>query len=171
MKKILVVDDTLENIEAAKEFFSSIPGFEFVYATNKEDAEVLLPDAYALITDGNFPYFEGDKEYSPDSGYLLGILAKMEGKPVIMITEHGGLRLSEVNNNCEDFEKVKEIAKRLSNLKGRNNGAELYYLCEGDFMELVHRRSNIYNFDFIHATKKDSLSWLIAWERLQNQFK
>jgi hypothetical protein len=178
MKKVLIVEDTQENLDAAKAFFKTISGFEFVYATNKEDAVVALAEADALITDRDMPYFDGAKvDYSPENGYMLGILAKMQGKPVIMLSEHGQLLISNVNNTTADFEAVKEVVEKLAQLKGigpddRWDNEELKPTF-GKLIKICHQGENVYKFNYkneVTGTKKDEIAWRTAWERLQEQF-
>ncbi len=178
MKKILIVDDTQANLDAAKAFFETVSGFEFVFATNKEDAEVALAEVDALITDRDLPYFTGDKqEHDVENGYMLGILAKLQGKPVLMLTEHGQLMVSEVNTSHEDFKIAEEAVQKLAGLRGvkscakhgEQEGVDVKtYICK--LMDVTHRGNTIYKFDNINGTKKDKSAWQIAWERLQKQF-
>jgi DNA-binding response OmpR family regulator len=84
IKTILVVEDNQENLDVAKAFFKTVTGFEFIYATNKEDAVAKLPEADALLTDRYMPYFDGAKvDYSPENGYMLEFLQN-EGKVVML---------------------------------------------------------------------------------------
>lgn len=179
MKRILIVEDTQENLDAAKAFFKTVSGFDFVYTTNKEDAEAELAKADALITDRNLPYFNGDVEdYTVENGYMLGILAKLQGKPVVMLTEHGQLMVSEVKADHENFKIAEEAVQKLSGLKGvsslaRHGKQEGVDVCKyiWQLMGVTHTGKNtIYNFDNLVGTKKDPTAWQIAWERLQKQF-
>lgn len=179
MKKILIVEDTQANLDAAKAFFETISGFEFIFATNKEDAEVALAEADALITDRDLPYFTGDnQEYDIENGYMLGVLAKMQGKPVLMLTEHGELMISEVNASHENFMIAEEAVQNLAGLKGVKSCAKhgeqegVYVKAHiGKLIDVTHRGSGtIYSFDHINGSKKDKSAWQIAWERLQKQF-
>ena len=89
MKKILIVDDTIENLEAAKKFFSQNKEYEFLYATNRSEAEKLLPECDALITDIQMPFNNESKEVSGLNGKLLEIEAYHMEKPAISLSQHG----------------------------------------------------------------------------------
>ena len=63
MKKILIVEDTQANLDAAKAFFSTISDFEFVFAANRKEAEEFLSSVDAVITDRSMP-FVGVPQYN-----------------------------------------------------------------------------------------------------------
>ena len=135
MKKILIVEDTQENMDAAKAFFSTIKDFEFVYATNRKEAEDLLESVDAVITDRQIPYVSGENvnSYAEDllsemkedlsddfdryalkflqqrQGYALMAIAYSVNVPVIMASEHGILMALVVNAG----EAVTDIGKSL----------------------------------------------------------
>ena len=53
--KLIVVDDTVENLNAAKEAARSFPEQEFVFTSSASEALTLLPDADGVVTDLFFP--------------------------------------------------------------------------------------------------------------------
>ena len=129
-KRILVVDDTPANIEAAKAYFSHEPDHEYVYATDRKTAEELLPTVDALITDREMPYqqdemkenykLEDMDEYKlalQTNGYILMAKALEKNIPAIMITSHRDTFILGV----EDVELAKEIAKSVSGLDPYSN--------------------------------------------------
>lgn len=51
MKKIIIVDDTNENLEAAKQAALQFPEHEFMFTTSANEAFKMLPSADAIVTD------------------------------------------------------------------------------------------------------------------------
>ncbi len=113
MKKILIVDDTPANLEAAKAYFSQNVDFEFLYATDRKSAEELILTCDALITDAQMPFddksetaYQISKEkiltQTPErinefhldnvmasNGKLLALEAIIRNKPCVVISHHG----------------------------------------------------------------------------------
>lgn len=165
MKTILIVEDTQENLEAAKAYFSTIPGFEFVYATNRKEAEEFLPISYAVITDRNMPY-EGIPKpdfYEIENGYHIAVSAKVAGKPVIMITEHGELALGYVNADNPNFSKAAELVAQFSGRKMTSDE-------RGQLSGVTHI-GGVFYLNFTHrVSKKSQKAWEMAWQELCKQF-
>ncbi len=101
MKKILIVDDTPANLEAAKAYFSKNTDFEFAYAADRKSAEELLPGCDILITDREMPYQQGEKreDYKLEDkddyenalkahGYALLAEGAALEKPSLMVSSH-----------------------------------------------------------------------------------
>lgn len=184
MKKILIVEDAQDNLDAAKAFFSTIPDFEFVYAPDRERAEDLLSKVNAVITDRQIPYIagEGIESYNKEllqemrgegdndsyifmwlqqrQGYAIMAIAHASGLPVVMVSEHGNLMVSCIADN----EVVKDIGVGLKSLAPYSR--ESYKLASE--LNGSTCRNNLGNYDGI--TKKERQAWAIAWEKLQEQF-
>ncbi len=60
MKKVLIVCSKKVDLDNAKQYFSSIPGYEFAFHSNRLDAEAVLESTDILITDANIPYSPND---------------------------------------------------------------------------------------------------------------
>ncbi|MDO8469796.1 MAG: hypothetical protein Q7S84_02110 [bacterium] len=172
MKKILIVEDTKENLQAAKSFFSTVKGFEFMYATSRKEAQELLPVADALLTDRSMPFLSTDSigSYSnlkrdndykvllERNGYDLLAQAVVMGIPRLMFTNHGTSNFFITLENkeiCEEALRLKEddydAEHRLRILASVNNEAKRHRLEE-------------------YVTKDKSSSWELAWIELQKQF-
>ncbi|MES2224893.1 MAG: hypothetical protein V4478_02805 [Patescibacteria group bacterium] len=114
MKKILIVTNSQENAEHAKEHFKDIPGFECAYASTRVAAEALIGSVDMLITDCNIAYSDDDslqcypgylamiRSHHPFmteaevyaaatalNGWSLLLQAKMRELPSLMIGEYG----------------------------------------------------------------------------------
>lgn len=193
MKKILIVDDTQANLDAAKAFFSTISGYEFIYATNRKDAEVLLPEAYAVITDRSLPSNTDveflDCEIPEDkmglvkvcfvqaNGYHIFYSAHLAGKPVVMAMEHGSFgmslpkitpinELSENQTSDWDFDPKDFSMEKLLLEIDTNPSLELYdrLWSYGNFGGARHLG---WKEDLL---KTNTEAWKMAWEELQKQF-
>jgi len=93
-KKILVVDDTPENLDAAKAFFANNSDYEFIYAVNREEGEKLLPNCDALITDRRMPFNDldkGNRKYEQMNGEILLFESFVQNKPGILVSAHGSV--------------------------------------------------------------------------------
>ncbi len=73
MKKILVVEDTKKNLNAAKDFFSTIKGIEVIYAIDCVEALIILESEKpcAVLTDMCMPLEMGSGDYDEDFGKLI----------------------------------------------------------------------------------------------------
>ncbi len=167
MKKVLIVEDTQENLESAKAFFSTIPGFEFVYATNRKEAESLLPAVDAMITDRSMP-FDGIPQYSEldaqANGYLLAVNAKTMKKQVVMVSAHGNRAgITAVNISSVGFNKIAELVnayagREISEIEAGNVGRAKF-------------GSGVFEFEWVdNLSKTSSECWSLAWGQLQKQF-
>lgn len=121
--KILVVDDSSINLEAAKVFFSKVDGHEFIYAKNRQEAQTLVNDCDGLITDRSMPFKEDGKTCPDDkegrygqnstmNGEILAVYAEGIGKVVVMVTEHGRLGIGLIEKNHPHFQSFFEKSKK-----------------------------------------------------------
>lgn len=166
MRKILIVEDTQANLDAAKAFFSTISGFEFVYATNRKEAEEKIKEADAIITDRSMP-FDGVPQYNQiaaeANGYLVAANAKKENKPVILLTEHGRLGIGTVNNSVSRFE---EFAKLVEIYKGKEiTETEASQIHTAKFGSGIFQIS--FDWEFVKLSQD---CWALALHELQKQF-
>jgi hypothetical protein len=178
MKKILIVDDTQANLDAAKTFFSTIPGYKFVYAISRKDAEVLLTDAYAVITDRSIPWSDLEQfnflsegvnkillqEYAKVNGDYVLIMAKLMNKPAIMATDHGKFGLM-VLKSVEEFKKDTKLLEILSQMS-TNPTPDLYWSFQRN--KTVSQGISVKWHEGMSKTY--SKAWSLAWEELQKQF-
>lgn len=190
MKTILVVDDIQANLDTAKSYFSTINDYNFVYASNRRDAEKFLGDAYAVITDGSFPtnsevkFIDVDYNHSIDgkncyidkstgetaweenivvaNGYWVLFKAVLSGKPAIMLREHGGIYMLLVNENNHNH-----LGSILNRITTEPTGDDYV-----SFWRYAHFEGTKYTRDNIlrGRTKTQTSSWELAWKRLQEQF-
>ncbi len=179
MRKILVVDDTESNLAAAREFFSKVEGYEFVYATNRKDAEVFLEDAYAIITDRSIPSnaevelfdceipeeeVEMTNAIIQTNGYYLLLRAFLLGKPAVMAAEHGKLGIL-----FADPDQETEILKALLDNIARAPSFEHYlalFVSQQD-----GRRTDITRDGWQEGVFKTQPSaWAKIWTELQQKF-
>ena len=187
IKTILIVDDTQENLDAAKAFFDTITDFQFVYATNRKDAENQLDNVDAVITDrrlpanGNVKFLDcevADKDlFLMDSlleanGYHILYSAYFKNKPTVMISGHGNatalflpsvkeLTPSQIKYLPEDFSLerlLEDINKGPSTLLYEN--LHTY----GNYGGVKHLGWNE------HLLKTHQEAWRKALEELKKQF-
>lgn len=171
MKKILIVEDTEANLLAAKQFFATVSGFEFVFAKNRKEAEDLLPSVDGLITDRHMPYLETDTmadyvfveregelaNVLKSHGYiLLAETAKLE-IPGVMVSDHGDLMVMKI----KDQEVAKEIAQDVEMLSPYSS--ESY--------ERGFDMNQNYTCEWYNIPKTDQRAWRLAWEELEVQLK
>ncbi|TSD03201.1 MAG: hypothetical protein Athens071416_262 [Parcubacteria group bacterium Athens0714_16] len=171
-KKVLVVEDTPENIAAAKDFFSQVDGFDFLFAINRKEAESLIHEVDALLTDRSLPFQREDtiNSYrncpSEDYGYVLeangyDLLAQAvaKGIPCLMFSNHGDSNFFITIPFIE-----KESCKKILNSKTDDYDTKhrqdlrcaINQFCEREHLE--------------DGMSKEKLnSWKSAWERLFQQ--
>lgn len=189
-KKILIVEDTSENMNAAKTFFSTVSDFEFVYTDNRKDAQLLLTeketfliDIIALITDKSIPYLPKEtledyrlynpglynlytdesalKEIQKSNGCALMAIAHSKGIPAIMVSEHGSASAQMLN--CNNFShEAKVIGKILPQLNPYS--WESYEISSSlDTKEMVKQiLTSTYG-------KVDTRTWQRFWDYFQTQ--
>lgn len=184
MKKILVVDDKNENLEAAKAFFSTIFGFEFIYCTNRKDAEKLILEVDAVITDRSMPYDENNyynvipseiPDYTIDhnlnffsevNGDYIFCKVVTLGKPVVMISGHGE----------DDLQIGLFDSKRYTipvDLLEANAENPSWFICEKFFSYTHSGGGGGYAFEVLphgQISKRETVSWKKAWNALIEQF-
>lgn len=188
-KRILIVEDTAENMETAKKFFEGLlsSDFEFVYCKNRQEADRNFEEAYAVITDRSIPYndehisdaqssqFCKDTEYTkcklPEvNGTYLMLKAKVQKKPSVLITEHGSLGIGtqplELN-----FDSFQETLLYIIDEKKKNgclfwSDYEYLYWFGCRCWESI--RTDFCSYRDVKKTSTDA--WRIAWEELQKQF-
>ncbi len=193
--KVLIVEDTQVNLDAAKAFFSTITDYEFVYATNRKDAEKLLEDVYAVITDRSLPsngevkFLDCEtpndgKQYFVENivganGYHIMYMAHFLGKPVIMASQHGergplGLmrpRIVEVllERQTTDWSE--------STLKDFSLEKLLMEVDQSPSADLYHQLWQYGNFGGVNflgwrdgIQKTQEVAWKCTWEKLREQF-
>lgn len=178
--KVLIVEDTQVNLDAAKAFFSTITDYEFVYATNRKDAEKLLEDVYAVITDRSLPshpdinFLEfnaselecpGDAELFPQAnGNWIANKAFLMKKPCVMATQHGSLFIFfpkiDLHECQKSYAPVEQLVINL--LENPSNDSYSKLMGFG-----VHGKG-AYRVDGV--TKSTVEGWDIAWRELQKQF-
>jgi len=191
MKKILVVEDTLENMEVAKIFFSKINDFVFIFCANRKEAQQYLREVDAVITDRDMPFESREKEgsYTPVEGCILAIQAKNLEKDVVIISEHGTLQIGIVDEKDSNFSKASKIAemslnrdwetvKKEENIRFREErDIELYTrppliifkifaLDSGIEIEILPDEGSYYT----KIPKISEKAWLLAWQELLKQF-
>ncbi len=181
MKKVLVVEDTMENMEAAKAFFSTVEGFEFIFAMDREQAQKLLPEVDVLITDRRIPFNEeidfpganppkdeshNDTEYN---GFFLTASAIYKKLPVIMAAEHGNLMLFIPKNQSEEvievlggFLRFLETKEEIKKLRWEDQNI-FETFCRNILLEYLHRQR-------ISIKKNSPDAWKLVWEKLKEQF-
>lgn len=186
MKKILIVDDTQANLDAAKAFFSTISGYEFLYATNRKDAERYLEEVYAVITDRQMPskaeieFLDCNisehqsfiaKNVSEANGYHLLYTVYLSGKPVVMATEHSALAICLSNITVPTEKQYKGDPKDFS------LEALLLLINENptfDSYQSLYRYGNfggVKNLGWNEGIlKTQERAWKIIWEELIKQF-
>lgn len=189
MKKILFIDDTKENLDAAKAFFSTIPGFEFVYATNRQEAEKHLEEVYAVITDRSLPYSEtsligcdfpdNEKEdveynYVQTNGYYLLLKALSMGKPAIMASDHGGMIILEgklvPSTQIENFS-LEATLQRMSVKPTYEDVCSFFYHANNEATHAVRLEDTRKSYGAErNIFKTEDKAWVLVWEELQKQF-
>ncbi len=176
-KKILVVDDTPANLDAAKAYFANNTDYEFVYATDRKGAEELLPNCDALITDRQIPYQEGEKmeDYkgyykdkpTPDdykikqeaNGYILLAEAVVSDMPVIMFSSHGS---STFLITLDDKNLAKEVVVKIADM----DAYAIPYETVSDPMGTAITRDRDHDLP-----KENPESWKFVFEKLCKDFK
>jgi CheY-like chemotaxis protein len=188
-KRILVVEDTAENMETAKKFFEGLlsSDFEFVYCKNRQEADVNFKEAYAVITDRSIPYndeqvsdaqkvqFCASVSYTeyrlPEiNGVYLMFKAKTSGKPAVLISEHGDLQIGVQPLDLNGRSFLKRLLSVIDAKREKNClfWSDYEYLSE--FSKSWDSPIRI-NYDIGVGIKKTSTdAWRIAWEELQKQF-
>ena len=189
MKKILIIDDTQVNLDTAKSFFSKISGYEFLYATNRKDAEKYLEEAYAVITDRSLPYsetsligcdFPEDKKgrvennYIQANGHHLLLKALLSGKPAIMASEHGGLMILNgsvaPSTKMENFS-LEETLQRISTEPTYEDIGNLWTYGNFEGTHIVRKEETMKAWGAPKdIVKTEEIAWKMTWEELQKQF-
>lgn len=189
MRKILIIDDTQANLNVAKAFFATIPGFEFVYVTNRAEAEKHLEEAYAVITDRSLPYSETsligcdfpednkswvERNYIKANGHYLLLKALLSGKPAIMASEHGGLMILNgsvsPSTRMENFS-LEQTLQRISTEPIYKDIVNLWEYGNFEGTHIVRKKETM----IAHGAPKDivkteEIAWQMVWEELQKQF-
>lgn len=165
MKKILIIDDTEENLDAAREFFSKITGFEFSFVMNRREAEELLKVSDAVITDGSFPY-ETEKNFNNShglNGHYVLLLASSQNKPGILLSDHGEQFYSKIAKSQEASKRV--IEEQFTNFDPFD------MVRYGEYWNIAKTPEIIVELPTRnYTTKKDSSGWEYGWKELQKQF-
>lgn len=198
MKKVLIVEDTLVNLEAAKAYFSTIPEYEFIYTTNRKDAQAIIPSVCAVVTDRQIPYITDEtieayhesivnKEkgfYTKDfvlrkiqevHGYALTAIAYALDIPVIMVSEHGDIQIFYVTTNDSFKEDLKTIGAILPQLDpySKESYEIAHWLTECWFGE--GHEIKLIDLDCFrergNGEKKNPKTWEVIWKDLQKEFK
>lgn len=163
--KVLVIDDKQENLDAAREFFSKIPVFEFLFAMNRKEAEELLKVSDAVITDGSFPY-ETEENFNNShglNGHYVLLLASSQNKPAILLSDHGEQFYSNIANN-------QEVSKRTIE-KQFTNFDPFDMVRYSEYWNIVQNPEVIVELPTrSYTTKKDSSGWEYGWKEIQKQF-
>ena len=179
MKKILIVDDTPENLKAAKDFFSQNKEYEFLYAVNRSEAENLLPECDALITDLQMPFDSESKGINGLNGQLLELEAYHMGKPSIALSQHGdGLLWSSPTFDKEKINGWKIYDMSITKYVEKFSGKELE---EGEEKEhittILHGLPNdeLKSISGINTryslSKKDSTAWEFGLKVISERLK
>jgi len=196
MKTILVIEDTPVNMETAKSFFSSIDGYNFIYAMDRQSGIKLYPTADAVITDRSIPQRYGETpikrfEWCQQRGYYFLAKSFFDKKPCVMITQHsdnGNASIKEFSNVSygDDHFFLKELSKPISTEeylemieKGEGNQTLGHEededgMTPGDMREVnaneffvFHMFNKITHFRLEDSlTKRDEELWRITWEKL-----
>lgn len=168
IKTILVVEDTVENMEVAKQYFSGIEGYEFIFASNRSEADELLDQCDALITDRSIPYKVEEKEDEANGFYLL-LKASLLGKKSLMVTSHGnsyGQGVATIDDDSREV--VAAMIAKIGKLQVYNPN----YTFLSDFRNSYYKDWASINWFGMGQgpSKTDSRAWRYAWEELQKQF-
>jgi hypothetical protein len=189
MKKILVIDDTQANLDTAKAFFSTIPNFEFVYVTDRQEAEKHFEEAYAVITDRSLPYSatsligcDFPEEETEDvealtikaNGYFLLLKALLLGKPAIMASEHGGLMImngtTAPSKQIENFS-LEETLQRISTEPTYEDMDKLWTYGNHEGTHITRKEETMKAWGAPqNILKTEEVAWRMVWEELQKQF-
>lgn len=197
MKKVLIVCSNQVDLDAAKTFFSTIPGYDFLFHSNRLDAQAILESSDILITDANIPYSPNDSideyphyfelinngidenDFIPLSkeeayaaatglnGWALMLQVKTRNIPNLMIGEYGTFKKL-------DMLKIPDKASQPSK--------ELLALTKGDtrknWREFAEKFDSYWNenHQFFcwcqHAGEKSTgitTDWEIVWEQIKKQ--
>lgn len=111
--KFIVADDTLENLNAAKEAATSFLEHEFVFTNSAAEALKLLPDANGVVTDLFFPPEEhlqySSPLFSPYNTYYESMSAACHTPvfdEVVATQYYGGKRVKAKNDHHDALELV-----------------------------------------------------------------
>jgi hypothetical protein len=179
MKRILIVDDTQANLDAAKAFFSTIPGYEFVYVTNRKDAEACLLEVDALITDRSLPWTDTEQfnceipsgaskslfpNYLQSNGHYLLLKSCLVNKPSIMATDHGKFGLMKLANRSkwQEDSSLEDIIFLMENRTTLDT-----YFTFGKHP--VVKEIQVLGW-YENLSKTTQQAWKLAWEEIQKQF-
>lgn len=186
MKKIIVVDDTPANLDAAKSFFSKIKDVNFVFCINRKEAQNHLVSADGIITDIDMPFLEPKGHWSAEEGSLLAIYAKSIGKKVVIASEHGSLELGLVDNSHPDFiaatQSITQFLDQEFNwdaltekgivdlpdfaslwVRSKMFVVSKYYIVNGSLSNGLAKDS-IYEIDY-DISKTTERAWELAWQK------
>ena len=185
MKKleILVVEDTPENMEAAKQYFDSVEEIHAEYATNRNEAFSMIDSKRydGVITDRSIPRCEGDKEdntfYLQNQGFLVGLKSELENIPWVMHSEHGmSLYFAKDGNNPLNRGAGEKLFDIYSNpqssneLKAERRKEGLGFLNN----ELRDQGMDIFSpqaYRIEGVTKKDAISWRLSLDMLKKRIQ
>ncbi len=194
-KKILVVDDTPANLDAAKAYFANNTDYEFVYATNREEGEKVLPECDALITDAQMPFNENSKalylrmaseekfvqpaidlkigEIMESNGCLLAIEAYLEGKTAIIVSHHGKSLTTDYLKADTKIQKIEEYKEKFNGLglswfkKFSGNEFEKPTVNPGFYSRRLSSERTVSD----ELSKENSSGWEFAFTKLCEEFK
>lgn len=191
MKKILVIDDLTENLDSAKEFFSTVNNLEVGYATSRKQAEKMMESCNydGILTDRSFPYEEGETADDYSDNYKLEELMKMNGDvvmintaiskniPFVMCTSHGHCNylyylvvdrseIPDFENKLNYFQSYKGDWRK-STREDREKVIDIYSL-KGR-LGRRHESTRKAKQEDVEWPKTDVRFWSVAWERLQEQ--
>ncbi len=174
---ILVVEDTLENLAVAKEYFNSQADLSVDYATYRDEAiEMLNKNKYdGVITDRSIPGFKGDvkdwKFYLENNGWFVALNAELKNIPSVIHSEHGysSYFIFEEKLSQESLQKHNEIIKKGFEIINENQYNEIVAP-----FPFITKRNGIeklsYKAYFNDNLKKQDLeSWVTALEYLKEK--
>ena len=163
--KILVVEDSLENIELAKKYVADdhefTEGYEFIYVTNRKDAEKLLHTVDGVITDRSIPYDAASTYECEVNGYYIAALAINLKKPFIMMTSHGdslgiGIKTDNLIGLEEELIRFSRVVNPMYESPEAHRFRKYYY----KWISISWKDG---------YTKLQLTSWMIVWTKLKQQ--
>ncbi len=177
--EILVVEDTLENMKIAKQYFDSVENIGADYATHRDEAISMLDQKKydGVITDRSIP---GKKNlnlhpwYLENNGWYVAISSEIKNIPSVIHSEHGTcnyfiLAKDQLIKNLEDNKN--HIEKGFSILKKsqyENQIGQINWF--RDIQPGLEKLKMSYG-DRKHLTKKDPESWEVALDYLKDKIE
>ncbi len=179
--KILVVEDTAENMAVAKAFFFTIPEHEFIFCTNRKEAEEILPAVDGMISDRSIPF--NDDESQECNGISLMFQASLLQITAVGVSNHGDTNywvdfneasceknkgyLKVDREHSEEFNKL-DFSNSLSLLKGFDHYSPR--LNETSLEALLMSCYSLEKF-YCNEGKKNPKLWEMAFRRLMSRVK